>query len=80
MYSPLCVGPGRKREDRFSHNEAQINHEKYHDESKTGTRQMQRVALQVEIGGKSNNETENLKFNPGGPSDRRLSVSPNRLK
>ena len=41
---------------------------------------MQRDALQVEIGGKSNNETENLKFNPGGPSDRRLSVGPKRLK
>ena len=23
LYSPVCVGPGRKPEDRFSHNEAQ---------------------------------------------------------
>ena len=22
LYSPVCVGPGRKPEDRFSHNEA----------------------------------------------------------
>ena len=24
LYSPVCVGPGRKPEDRFSHNEAQL--------------------------------------------------------
>ena len=24
LYSPVCVGPGRNPEDRFSHNEAQI--------------------------------------------------------
>ena len=24
LYSMVCVGPGRKPEDRFSHNEAQI--------------------------------------------------------
>ena len=24
LYSPVCVSPGRKPEDRFSHNEAQI--------------------------------------------------------
>ena len=24
LYSPVCVGPGRKPEDRFSHNEAHI--------------------------------------------------------
>ena len=24
QYSPVCVGPGRNTEDRFSHNEAQI--------------------------------------------------------
>ena len=25
LYSPVCVGPGRKPEDRFSHSEAQIS-------------------------------------------------------
>ena len=25
LYSPVCVGPGRKPEDRFSHKEAQMS-------------------------------------------------------
>ena len=28
LYSPVCVGPGRKPEDRFSQNEAQISGQK----------------------------------------------------
>ena len=40
----------------------QINHhEKYHEESKTRTLQIQRVAWQLEIPGETNNTTENLK-------------------
>ena len=56
----------------------QIKPEKYPKESETRTRQIQCVALQMDIPVKSNNSTEeNNQLNPGGSSNRRKCSFPN---